>query len=74
MSSTGNDIEDFQKQVVELYHRGKSAIQTVGVYGILSGAIYRWIKEFTPIVTDEGKSINQHDICSLVHKNLHLFA
>ena len=66
MSSTGNRYtEDFKKQVVELYHSGKSAIKLSREYGILPGTIYKWIKDFTPIVTDEGKTMNQHDIKAL---------
>ena len=57
--------EDFKKMIVELYNKkSKAASVIVREYGI-SNAILWWVKEYSPIKTEDGSVTNNRKIAKL---------
>ena len=55
--------EDYKKMIVELYiTQNKTASNIIREYGISSSALYRWIKEYSPIKTEDGITTNNKEI------------
>ncbi len=46
--------EEFKTTIVELYNNKKPACEIIREYGISSSVLYKWIKEYSPIKTDDG--------------------
>ena len=57
--------EDFKKMIVELYNNKKPASEIVREYGISSSVLYKWIKEYSPIETEDGTVTNNKEIQKL---------
>lgn len=57
--------EEFKQQIVDLYNSGKSAHDLAGEYGVTAPTIYRWIKELTPIETDDGETMTRKEMKKL---------
>lgn len=55
MSSRGNRYSiEFKQQVVELFQSGQSISKLSREYGIPIGTIYKWNKDLTPVITEDG--------------------
>lgn len=66
MSSTGNRYSnEFKQQLVELNQSGSSVYKLSREYGIPTGTIYIWIKDFTPVVTEDGRSVTPKEVKAL---------
>ena len=57
--------EDFKKMIVELYNNKKPACEILREYGISSSVLYKWIKEYSPIKTEDGTVTNNKEIQKL---------
>jgi transposase len=63
MSSTGNRYSnEFKQQLVELFQSGQSVTKLSREYGIPTGTIYKWVKELTPVITEDGKSVTPKEV------------
>ena len=63
MSSTGNRYSnEFKQQIVELFQSGQSVTKLSREYGIPTGTIYKWVKELTPVITEDGKSVTPKEV------------
>ena len=51
--------EEFKNTIVELYNNKKPACEIIREYGISSSALYKWIKEYNPIQTEDGTTTNK---------------
>ena len=51
--------EEFRKTIVELYNNKKPANEILREYGISSSALYKWIKEYSEIKTEDGNITNK---------------
>lgn len=51
--------EEFKNTIVELYNNKKPACEIIREYGISSSALYKWIKEYIPIQTEDGTTTNK---------------
>lgn len=49
-----NTIMKFKKTIVDLYHAGNSVKELSNEYGVSEVTIYKWVKAFTPISSEEG--------------------
>lgn len=58
--------EDFKKMVVELYNtKSKPTGVIVREYGISNAILYKWVKEYSPIETEDGSITNNKEIQKL---------
>ncbi|MEG2230352.1 MAG: transposase [Bacilli bacterium] len=58
--------DDFKKMIVELYNtQHKPACEIIREYGISSSVLYKWIKEYSPIKTEDGTETNNKEIQKL---------
>ncbi len=57
--------EDFKKMVVDLYHSGSSVKQLSDEYGISETALYKWIKQFSPIQVSQDETMTLQDMKQL---------
>ena len=57
--------EDFKKMIVELYNNKKPACEILREYGISSSVLYKWVKEYSPIKTEDGTITNNKEIQKL---------
>lgn len=46
--------EDFKKTIVDLYISKKPASEITREYGISSSVLYKWVKLYSPIKTEDG--------------------
>lgn len=46
--------EDFKKTIVDLYLGKKSASEITREYGISSSVLYKWVKLYSPIKSEDG--------------------
>jgi transposase len=46
--------DGFKKTMVDLYHVGNSFKDLSSEYGVSEVTIYKWVKTFTPISSEEG--------------------
>ena len=66
MSSTGHRYSnEFKQQLVELFQSGQSVTKLSREYGIPTGTIYKWAKELTPVITEDGKAVTPKEIKAL---------
>lgn len=57
--------EEFKKTIVELYNNKKPACEIQREYGLSSSVLYKWIKEYSPIKTDDGTITTNKEIQKL---------
>lgn len=57
--------EEFKKTIVELYNNKKPACEIIREYGISSSVLYKWIKEYSPIQTEDGNITTNKEIQKL---------
>ena len=65
------DIE-FKKNIVELYQEGKAPNEIVSEYGISNSALYKWVREYGKIKTEDGTEITVHEMKELKKQNAQL--
>lgn len=46
--------EDFKKTIVDLYLGKKPASEIIREYGISSSVLYKWVKLYSPIKSEDG--------------------
>jgi transposase len=68
-SKTYND--EFKKTIVDLYHAGNSVKNLSSEYGVSEGTIYKRVKVFTPISSEEG-SLTPRELAEIEKENLRL--
>lgn len=58
--------EDLKKMIVELYNtKSKPACDIIREYGISNSVLYKWVKEYSPIETEDGTITNNKEIQAL---------
>lgn len=58
--------EDFKKMIVELYNtKTKKACEIIREYGISSSVLYKWLKEYSPIINEDGSVTTNKEIQQL---------
>ena len=63
--------EEFKKTIVDLYHAGNSVKDLSSEYGVSEVTIYKWVKAFTPISSEEG-SLTPKELAEIQKENLRL--
>ncbi len=54
--------EDFKKMIVELYNnQNKPTYEIVREYGISNSALYKWVKDYSPIKSENGEITNNKE-------------
>ena len=51
--------EDFKKSLVSLHQNGKTQTQLCKEYGVSQSALGKWIKQYSTVEIDDGKSLPQ---------------
>ena len=51
--------------IVELYNNKKPSSEIIREYGISSSVLYKWVKEYSPIQTEDGNITNSKEIMIL---------
>ncbi|MDF9760419.1 transposase [Peribacillus simplex] len=62
---------EFKKAIVDLYHSGNSVKELSCEYGVSEVTIYKWVKEFNPIVLGKD-SITPKELAAIQKENLRL--
>lgn len=57
--------DDFKKTIVELYNNDKPACEIIREYGISSSVLYKWVKNYSPIKTEDGSLTTNSEIQKL---------
>ena len=61
--------EEFKRQIVDLYHAGMPVTKLANEYGLVEQTIYKWIKNYSPIVEQEdGSTVSMKDYKELQKK------
>lgn len=61
--------EEFKRQIVDLYHVGTPVTKLANEYGLVEQTIYKWIKNYSPIVEQEdGSTVSMKDYKELQKK------
>ncbi|TJZ36566.1 IS3 family transposase [Priestia megaterium] len=63
--------DEFKKTIVDLYHAGNSVKNLSSEYGVSEVTIYKWVKAFTPISSEEG-SLTPKELAEIQKENLRL--
>ncbi|KOO47183.1 transposase [Priestia koreensis] len=63
--------DEFKKTIVDLYHAGNSVKDLSSEYGVSEVTIYKWVKAFTPISSEEG-SLTPKELAEIQKENLRL--
>ena len=59
MSRNKRYDEEYKKTIVDLYNSGKGDTELSREYGLSNSTIYEWIKDYSPIQTDDDEIINK---------------
>lgn len=65
MSKGKSYDEEFKKTIVELYNNKKPACEIIREYGISNSVLYKWVKEYSPIKTEDGTVTNNKELQKL---------
>ena len=66
MSKNGVRFTDeFKRQIVDLYQSGSSVSYLSSEYGVSAVTIYKWTKELTPVITEDGKTVTPKEVKAL---------
>ena len=65
MSRNKRYDEEFKKTIVDLYNSGKGATELSREYGLANSTIYEWVRDYSPIKTDDGEITNNKEIKAL---------
>ncbi|MBU8589433.1 transposase [Priestia megaterium] len=63
--------DEFKKTIVDLYHTGNLVKDLSSEYGVSEVIIYKWVKAFTPISSEEG-SLTPKELADIQKENLRL--
>ncbi|MFU7590451.1 IS3 family transposase [Priestia sp. RMT2NF4] len=63
--------DEFKKTIVDLYHAGNSVKNLSSEYSVSEVTIYKWVKAFTPISSEEG-SLTPKELAEIQKENLRL--
>jgi len=63
--------DDFKKTIMDLYQAGNSIKDLSSEYGIWEVTIYKWLKAFTPISSEEGP-LTPEELAKVQKENLRL--
>ncbi|WP_423809789.1 transposase [Priestia koreensis] len=63
--------DEFKKTIVDLYYAGNSVNDLSNEYGVSEVTIYKWVKAFTPISSEEG-SLTPKELAEIKKENLRL--
>ncbi len=66
-----NYNNEFKKTIVDLYHAGNSVKDLSSEYGVSEVTIYKWVKAFTPISSEEGP-LTPKELAEIQKENLRL--
>ena len=61
--------EGFKKNIVSLYHSGKTQTQLCKEYGISLTAVSRWIKQYSEVKVDDDTIMTAKQIKDLQKRN-----
>lgn len=61
--------EEFKKTIVELYNNKKPPREIIREYGISSSILYKWVKEYSPIKSEDGTVTTNKEIQQLKKQN-----
>lgn len=71
--STGTRYdEDFKRNLVELYHNGKTQASLIKEYGVSQTALSKWIKQYSTVRTEDGEVLTAKQIKELQQRNAKL--
>lgn len=71
--STGTRYdEDFKRNLVELYHNGKTQTSLIKEYGVSQTALSKWIKQYSTVRTENGEVLTAKQIKELQQRNAKL--
>ena len=59
MSRNKRYDEEYKKTIVDLYNSEKGDTEISREYGLSNSTIYEWIKDYSPIQTDDDEIINK---------------
>ena len=65
MSKGKSYDEEFKKTIVELYNNKKPACEIIREYGISNSVLYKWVKEYSLIKTEDGTVTNNKELQKL---------
>lgn len=57
--------DDFKQMIVGLYNSKKPACEITREYGISNSVLYKWIKEYSPIKSEDGSVTSNKEIQKL---------
>ncbi len=63
--------DEFKKTIVDLYDAGNSVKNLSSEYGVSEVTIYKWVKAFTLISSEEG-SLTPKELAEIQKENLRL--
>jgi len=71
--STGTRYdEDFKRNLVELYHNGKTQTSLIKEYGVSQTALSKWVKQYSTVRTEDGEVLTAKQIKKLQQRNAKL--
>ena len=65
MSTNIDNIKDFKRTLVELYHNGKTQASLIKEYGVSQTALSRWVKQYSTVETDDGEVLTAKQVKEL---------
>lgn len=65
MSTKQRFDEDFKRTLVELCHNGKTQASLIKEYGVSQTALFRWIKQYSTVETDDGEVLTAKQVKEL---------
>lgn len=63
--------DEFKETIMNLYHAGNSVKELSSEYGVPEVTIYKWVKAFTSISSEEG-SLTPKELAEIEKENLQL--
>ncbi|MCI9280622.1 MAG: transposase [Bacilli bacterium] len=57
--------EEFKKTIVELYNNKKPACESIREYGISNSVLYKWVKQYSPMKTEDGNVVINKELQKL---------
>ncbi len=54
--------EEFKKTIVELYNNKKPVCEIIREYGISNFVLYKWVKQYFPMKTEDGNVVTNKEL------------
>ena len=64
--------EDFKKSLVSLPQNGKTQTQLCKEYGVSQSALGKWVKQYSPVETDDGEHLTAKQVKERQKRNAQL--